>query len=179
MTQPNRFRIDVEPDEFHTIMAALRYYQQQGLGDPAHRPQEIHELATNADEVISLDEGAIDELCERINLEAIAIPTGPAASAGFNRKRSLWADEAVRAFACTTQVGDEEPQTQLADLLTDLMHWVGDHGCDFEAALARAREHFGMETESACKRCRPRFDPGDPDGSSKDECAGCCASQEE
>ena len=54
--------------EFHTVMAALRFYQSKGLGEPMNRPLEIHEIATNDGAVLSsLDYGWIDQLCERIN----------------------------------------------------------------------------------------------------------------
>ncbi len=59
--------LNVNECELATILAALRYYQQQGLGDPANRPNEIHEIA--ADCVSSLDDAGIDALCERINGE--------------------------------------------------------------------------------------------------------------
>lgn len=58
------------PDELaglSTILAALRFYQEHGQGDPANRSDELHELATCGGECISLDDSAIDELCERIN----------------------------------------------------------------------------------------------------------------
>lgn len=57
----------VNESELHTLLAALRFYQQQGQGEPANRSDVIHDLATNGDEVISLDDEGIDQLCERIN----------------------------------------------------------------------------------------------------------------
>ena len=49
-----------------TILAALRFYQSKGLGDPDNRPLDIHDIATDGD-CISLDEHGIDDLCEAIN----------------------------------------------------------------------------------------------------------------
>ena len=57
----------LHPDELATVLAALRWYQREGLGDPAKRPTEIHEIATNNGEGISLDDIAIDKLCEELN----------------------------------------------------------------------------------------------------------------
>ena len=54
--------IVIDEQQHATIIAALRYYQQQGMGDPTHRSDEIHDIATNMDEVISLDSDGIDEL---------------------------------------------------------------------------------------------------------------------
>lgn len=54
--------------ELSTVLAALRYYQQQGLGDPENRPSEIHDIATDGNTVLSsLDDEDIDRLCERLN----------------------------------------------------------------------------------------------------------------
>lgn len=61
--------VKLESDELATVLAALRFYQSRGLGDPAHRPYEIHQIATNEGQEISLDAEAIDSLCERINID--------------------------------------------------------------------------------------------------------------
>jgi len=50
-----------------TILAALRFYQEKGMGDPANRSEAIHEIATCGDTEISLDADGIDGLCESIN----------------------------------------------------------------------------------------------------------------
>lgn len=65
VVMPNLYHLD--DAEHATVLAALRYYQQNGLGDPANRQEEIHIIATNGDTVISLDAKAIDALCERLN----------------------------------------------------------------------------------------------------------------
>ena len=60
--------IDIEhPDDRHTILAALRFYQERGQGDPANRSDAIHEIATNSGDAVSLDAAGIDRLCEYIN----------------------------------------------------------------------------------------------------------------
>ena len=60
--------LKVDDAEFATILAALRYYQSRGLGDPMNRPIDIHHIATNSGEVMSsLDDEWIDELCEAMN----------------------------------------------------------------------------------------------------------------
>lgn len=61
------FAVKLDRQEHATVLAALRFYQEKGMGDPANRSQMIHHLATDADEVVSLDAAAIDALCERIN----------------------------------------------------------------------------------------------------------------
>jgi hypothetical protein len=58
--------------EIATILAALRYYQQQGMGDPDNRSDDIHDIATNGDQETSLDDEGIDELCEKLNFAVTA-----------------------------------------------------------------------------------------------------------
>ena len=58
----------VSEQDLATILAALRFYQENGQGDPANRSDRIHDIANNFDEVISLDEAGIDDLCERLNM---------------------------------------------------------------------------------------------------------------
>ena len=57
----------LEAAELATVLAALRFYQEEGRGDPANRSDAIHDIATACDEVTSLDASAIDALCERLN----------------------------------------------------------------------------------------------------------------
>ena len=59
--------MQLAPDQLATVLAALRYYQQQGLGDPDLRPDAIHDIATDHGQVVSLDAEGIDELCEALN----------------------------------------------------------------------------------------------------------------
>ena len=49
------------------VLAALRYYQQQGMGDQANQSNEIRDIATDGNEDILMDDAGIDDLCERIN----------------------------------------------------------------------------------------------------------------
>ena len=50
-----------------TILAALRFYQWNGQGDPDKRNRDIHNIATDSGELISLNDEGIDTLCEMIN----------------------------------------------------------------------------------------------------------------
>jgi hypothetical protein len=60
--------ISVDATELATILAALRFYQREGQGDPSNRLDDIHVIATDGETQISLDTEGIDALCERINL---------------------------------------------------------------------------------------------------------------
>ena len=51
-----------------TILAALRFYQEAGMGEPDNRSDAIHDIAADGDNVISLDDEGIDDLCERLNM---------------------------------------------------------------------------------------------------------------
>jgi hypothetical protein len=59
--------IQFDKAETNTILAALRLYQQQGMGDPAKRPDWLQEIACPNENDTSLDTDAIDELCDKIN----------------------------------------------------------------------------------------------------------------
>ncbi|HGM8086463.1 TPA: hypothetical protein ACKP9S_002820 [Pseudomonas aeruginosa] len=59
----------------NTILAALRFYQQQGMGDPIARSESIHDIATGGGDETSLDEWGIEELCQSINFAEC--PTAP------------------------------------------------------------------------------------------------------
>jgi hypothetical protein len=55
--------------DLNTILAALRYWQKNGMGEPANRSDELHDIATNGGEDISLDDSGIDDLCARLNFD--------------------------------------------------------------------------------------------------------------
>jgi len=61
--------ISVDTAELATILAALRFYQMEGQGEPTNRSDDIHLIATDGDSQISLDAEGIDALCERLNLD--------------------------------------------------------------------------------------------------------------
>lgn len=70
----------LEPDELNTVIAALRFYQKNGQCDPETRDPAIDDIVTNLGTDVSLDEGAIDDLCERLNSGEDLAP--PAFAAG-------------------------------------------------------------------------------------------------
>ena len=59
--------IAVDLAEESTILAALRFYQQAGMGNSVNRSPAIDEIATNSGTYVALDDAGIDELCENIN----------------------------------------------------------------------------------------------------------------
>lgn len=71
----------IAADELATVLAALRTYQGLGLGEPAKRSHAINDIACNQGDVISLDDTAIDALCERLNLGGVATDGAPGAYA--------------------------------------------------------------------------------------------------
>ena len=60
--------LEVSDREFHTILAALRFYQEHGQADPRNRSAWIDGIATNGGAVTALGDRAIDELCMRLNV---------------------------------------------------------------------------------------------------------------
>ncbi len=61
---------------------------------------------------------------------------------GMNGDRAEWAKAALTAFQTVTGTDDEDA---LGDLLANLMHFSDREGYDFDAALERARGHYGSE----------------------------------
>jgi hypothetical protein len=59
--------MELSRQEIATALAALRFYQSKNMGEPAERSNEIHDIATDNGEEISLDSEGIDDLCEKIN----------------------------------------------------------------------------------------------------------------
>ena len=60
-------KIDIDDVELATILAALRFYQQKGMCEPANRSDAIEEIATSNGDKISLDADSLGDLCERLN----------------------------------------------------------------------------------------------------------------
>ena len=61
--------LHVTLQEFCTILAALRFYENHLLGDPAIAMQWIEGIATNLGTVDALNAKAIDALCQRLNAD--------------------------------------------------------------------------------------------------------------
>lgn len=59
-------RIEVNDREFHTILAALRWWQEGGASECSHDGM-IDEIVSNGGEVEPLTVDEVDVLCERIN----------------------------------------------------------------------------------------------------------------
>lgn len=158
MTKTDKF----DSADRNTILAALRFYQQKGQGDPANRSDDIHDIATNGGADVSLDADAIDDLCERVNFgmlenepetdEATTLTTKlPPDPDETNEARAEWAKTAIDAFQLATGTDDEDA---LADLLCDLMHFCDrneeTHG-KFADALYRAKSNYAAETMPIAK----------------------------
>lgn len=67
--------LQVDERELATILAALRYWQRDGLSSDEHgdlaTPGPENDIATDGGTHEPLDLDEIDELCERINCEPI------------------------------------------------------------------------------------------------------------
>ncbi len=61
-------QLKVNEREFHTILAALRFYQGHDQCELNGRSEAIDAIATNLRTVIALDDQGIDQLCEQLNL---------------------------------------------------------------------------------------------------------------
>lgn len=68
-----------------------------------------------------------------------------------NDDRAEWAELAIDTFAKATGMrserNDEDDETILGDLLTDLRHWAAANGVDFDAICAGSAHTFAEEVE--------------------------------
>lgn len=64
----NTITLRVTAREFHSILAARRYYQGQWQGETENRLTLIEDLASNLGQVEPLTMEEIDKLCQRINV---------------------------------------------------------------------------------------------------------------
>lgn len=67
MSEPTT-AIHVDAQQINTLLAALRYYQHQGMCEPDNRPDWLQDIACPTDDDTSEDAAGVDELCELINL---------------------------------------------------------------------------------------------------------------
>ncbi len=72
-------------------------------------------------------------------------PELPPDPEGMNDKRASLAGTALAVFMSETGTDEEDA---VGDFLADLMHWCDRNKNDFDAALDRARVHYGEETRS-------------------------------
>lgn len=59
--------------DLNTILAALRFYQEEGMGDPDNRSDAIHDIATDGGIEVSLDDAGIDDLCDRLQAGEVTV----------------------------------------------------------------------------------------------------------
>ncbi len=66
------FPVFLDAQELNTILAALRFYQEEEMTEPDNRSDAIHDIATNGDQETSMDDAGVDELCEKLNFAMAA-----------------------------------------------------------------------------------------------------------
>lgn len=68
--------------------------------------------------------------------------------AGYdNKDRAISARETLDYFAKRQGVQDEDRETQLSDLLCNLMHYARAAAIDFDSCLTRGHGHYTEELE--------------------------------
>ena len=124
--------------EFSTILAALRYWQADGMGNPFNRSDDMHEIATCGDECVSLDAEAIDDLCESMNCgsKSPAQPNEPRAVSALR----LALPELQSELEQRRDSGNDEGFEGLAAIVTEC-----------EAALAGEADPMPADTATALR----------------------------
>lgn len=79
-----------------TLLAAMAHYKASGFGDPANRPEQIHEIAAARD--ISLDDAGIDSLMAR--LRALPVRSKSGTGDGAERSARFSLNALDRAVSC-------------------------------------------------------------------------------
>ncbi len=67
--------LSLHSERLDTILAALRWYQHSGMGDTDNRPDWLHVIA-DPDDISSLCDEGIDELCEAIRRDRACLSRG-------------------------------------------------------------------------------------------------------
>jgi hypothetical protein len=91
-----QFQYDFAEVEITTILAALRFYQESGLGERRKQPMWIRKIASNGGTIASLDNKGIERLCAKLNL-----------TDQFRESEEEWPDQ-VRCEDCGLQDDFEE-----------------------------------------------------------------------
>jgi hypothetical protein len=141
--------LEVSNTEFNTILGALRYYQENGMGEPGNRSDELQEIVCPNDNDTSLSGDEIDELCERLNIEnpptvmkmLAALTRAVDACETHNNGGKLdydWIGEATDAILAAYAVG-LQPEVS-ADLKRLLMAEIDNDGGDSPVMLGTVQE---------------------------------------
>lgn len=64
-----------------------------------------------------------------------------------NQQRAEMAYRALNKFSVLTGVEGEEDETQISDLLSDLMHYADEQGVDFDDCIEVAKRHYDNEVK--------------------------------
>ena len=66
------FPVFLDAQELNTILAALRFYQEEEMTEPDNRSDAIHDIATNGNQETSMEDEGVDSLCEKLNFAMAA-----------------------------------------------------------------------------------------------------------
>lgn len=80
-----------------------------------------------------------------------------------NTKRASRARAALRTYSRAVGNGDEDSETQLSDLLCDLMHLADAKQVEWAEVVSRAENHYSAESLGRCRQCEARYDPEESD----------------
>ncbi|WP_286241153.1 hypothetical protein [Neptuniibacter halophilus] len=119
----------------NTILAALNFYCEEGMGEPMNRSDAIHDIATDGGHETSLDEEMIDELIKDLNTGEIVFIGCQELSRVSNQlvNEVIGADVFLEPLGIGTpeDIASEEKRVEDAQetlnrVVADLQRWAGN-----------------------------------------------------
>jgi hypothetical protein len=95
-----------------------------------------------------------------------------------NKERVERAQDVVHAYSEGVGLADDDPETQLSDLISDLRHFAFSQKLEWDEVMRRANDHFTAETACTCRVCSAQFALEDSEHEDIcDECSETAARQ--
>lgn len=140
--------LEVSQQDKNTLLAALALYLNEGMCDPANRPDYLHDIATDGDTEIAMDERGVDDLRDRLNRPASDQP-------------QYWREEVVKglireAVKIALTVARGEPSKEYVDSVSKQFWYQVE--ARIKRGTAPAREMPDVPDSESSPARSPDFD---------------------
>lgn len=141
--------LNIDEAERATLRAALRHYLDDGLGEPANRTDEIHDLATDGGNQISLDESGVRELIEQLKTGCARPGELPQTNAQWQdlANQRGWTDAMLSHARDSFDAAYTSADESVIELPGDIALVVPVHPlpCDYVRVVDRAASPYTLE----------------------------------